>query len=142
MATLDGAGTSTETIFYSFTDIRPVNGRSFYRLRQTDFNGDFEFSQIESVFVEMEEAPATFSVYPNPVQRGNALRLAYEIFENQRIEFSFTDVSGRLIYTRNLELSAFDNSITLPTDLLSPGLNLLKIVNERQQVTTLKVIVE
>jgi hypothetical protein len=63
---VSGAGTSTQTLHYSDTDRRPLPGLSYYRLRQTDFNGDFSVSNV--VAVQMPTDGKEFAVYPNPVQ--------------------------------------------------------------------------
>jgi len=52
IARIDGAGTSTATINYNFVDKRPLNGLSYYRLKQTDYNGEFSYSPILSALVE------------------------------------------------------------------------------------------
>jgi hypothetical protein len=61
----NGNGTTTEIQNYSFTD-RNLNAGSYsYRLKQVDFDGSFEYSDI----VEVVVAPADFSLnqnYPNP----------------------------------------------------------------------------
>ena len=42
----NGAGISTEIKSYSFTDKNFQMGINYYRLRQTDFNGEYSFSEI------------------------------------------------------------------------------------------------
>jgi len=44
-----GAGNSDILLEYSFVDKNPINGISYYRLKQTDFDGKFEYSDIISV---------------------------------------------------------------------------------------------
>lgn len=63
---VSGAGTSTERLQYFDTDIRPLPGVSYYRLRQTDFDGAFSFSSV--VAVQMPFDDKEFAVYPNPAQ--------------------------------------------------------------------------
>ncbi len=61
-----GNGTSTEVHSYSFTDQNPVDGKSYYRLKQIDFDGSFEYSNIVEVDLTL---PIVFSLeqnYPNP----------------------------------------------------------------------------
>lgn len=58
-----GAGNSTSEQHYQFTDPNPLFGRSYYRIRQNDFNGAFKYSDIRSV--ERKALPP-FSVAPNP----------------------------------------------------------------------------
>jgi hypothetical protein len=59
-----GAGTTSLETDYVFVDEQPLPGRSYYRLKQNDFNGDFEYSHIVSVV--FEETNELFSVSPNP----------------------------------------------------------------------------
>lgn len=49
IGTVDGNGTTSQTSNYSFTDESPLPGMNYYRLRQTDFNGDYVYSPIRSV---------------------------------------------------------------------------------------------
>lgn len=46
---INGAGTSSEQRLYAFTDDRYQKNTNYYRIKQTDFNGDYEYSKIISV---------------------------------------------------------------------------------------------
>lgn len=63
---VNGNGTSTKVQTYTFTDNNPVNGKLYYRLKQIDFDGMFEYSNI----IEIDFAPILNFVlhqnYPNP----------------------------------------------------------------------------
>ena len=66
IAFVPGNGTTTEPQFYSFTDEAVEPGKYQYRLKQIDFDGSFEYSDILEVTVA---APKEFSLsqnYPNP----------------------------------------------------------------------------
>jgi hypothetical protein len=61
-----GFGTSTEQHSYSFSDDQLGAGSYSYRLKQTDFNGSFEYSDVVNVEISI---PSEFSLdqnYPNP----------------------------------------------------------------------------
>lgn len=60
-----GAGNSVGTKQYRFEDKSPQNGLNYYRLRQVDFDGTTEVSNI--LKVKMDKGQPVFSVYPNPV---------------------------------------------------------------------------
>ena len=60
-----GAGNSSSLLSYSVIDNDPINGMSYYRLKQTDFNGQFEYSNIRSVKIEKLLSPK-IEIYPNP----------------------------------------------------------------------------
>jgi len=58
-----GAGTSNQILSYKLTDENPFPGLSYYRLKQTDYNGESHYSQIESVNFSSE---LSFQLFPNP----------------------------------------------------------------------------
>src|SRR5690606_40482994 len=49
ITTVDGAGDSNKKLSYSFEDKLASAGMNYYRLKQTDFNGDFEYFKIVGV---------------------------------------------------------------------------------------------
>lgn len=52
---IDGAGTTTLHNNYSEMDMHPYSGVSYYRLKQTDFDGQFSYSNIVSVVIDTED---------------------------------------------------------------------------------------
>lgn len=60
---VEGEGNAVEKVDYSFVDENPANGINYYRLKQVDFDGAFEYSKIVSVEVEGE---VKVSIFPNP----------------------------------------------------------------------------
>ncbi len=63
---VQGAGTKSTTTNYSFQDQRLKPGSYFYKLKQIDYNGSYNFSDEVNVFIT---APAKFILeqnYPNP----------------------------------------------------------------------------
>ncbi|WP_337873114.1 M14 family zinc carboxypeptidase [Ignavibacterium sp.] len=63
---VDGSGTTTEPMTYTFTDKNPANGVNLYRLKQIDFDGGYKI--FNSVAVEFN-SPSKFALeqnYPNP----------------------------------------------------------------------------
>jgi hypothetical protein len=59
----DGAGNSNELLSYTIQDVQPLEGVSYYRLKQTDLDGAFEFSDIKIVDMESN---SNVMIYPNP----------------------------------------------------------------------------
>ncbi|MBK8670907.1 MAG: T9SS type A sorting domain-containing protein [Saprospiraceae bacterium] len=49
IGTIDGAGNSSKEISYEFVDEKPLAGINYYRIKQTDFDGRFSYSEIRSV---------------------------------------------------------------------------------------------
>ena len=101
LSTVSGAGNSNEFIHYQAFDRRPLKGRSFYRLKQTDFDGQYEYSEIVSIqnlsdFREID-------VYPNPVTHGR-LNLRFEGLEGEEIRLYVQDVLGKVLQTRSIRI--------------------------------------
>lgn len=73
--TINGAGNSTVSLTYTTIDYNPLNGTNYYRLKQTDYNGEYSYSNIQSVNInsysiqEIKEV----SIYPNPIGGSNFL---------------------------------------------------------------------
>lgn len=62
---VEGNGTTTERQEYSYIDRDVTTGKYYYRLKQIDFDGTFEYSSE----IEVDAAPTSFSLeqnYPNP----------------------------------------------------------------------------
>ena len=60
---IDGAGNSSSLLNYSTYDANPYIGVSYYRLKQTDFDGVFSYSNMVTVNINN---PNSLSIYPNP----------------------------------------------------------------------------
>jgi hypothetical protein len=61
--TVPGAGNSNQVLHYSATDDRPLPGISYYRLKQTDYDGQYEYKGTVAVSCISQSG---FTVFPNP----------------------------------------------------------------------------
>lgn len=64
--TIAGAGNSNHTIEYSYADAQAGAGKTWYRLKQTDLDGRFTYSNVAAI--GQEATGKGISIYPNPVQ--------------------------------------------------------------------------
>jgi hypothetical protein len=96
---VNGAGTSTETHNYVFTDKldNNVNGVLYYRLKQVDLNGRCNYSQILTVKFDV---PAHYSLsqnYPNPFNPVTTIK--YTVPQNGQVTIKLYDITGREVKT-------------------------------------------
>ena len=140
VANVDGAGNSDAVLFYSFIDTKPSNGLSFYRLKQTDFSGKSEYSEIRSIEIE-RQVKSSYRAYPNPVTQGEMLRIAYTSEIDQTLQMTFLNTRGQVVARDEKEVLINGAFIEVNTDKLDRGLNLIRIVDEFGKLVTLKVIV-
>ena len=61
---MNGAGESNSKLTYRFVDKKPLAGTGYYRLKQYDFDGDFEYSKVVSVTFKEKG----MTIYPNPAK--------------------------------------------------------------------------
>lgn len=67
LAIVEGAGNSNSELTYHYIDSRPILGSiSYYRLKQTDYNGQFEYAEDILAIDFYKKNVEIFSVYPNP----------------------------------------------------------------------------
>ncbi len=92
IAWIQGAGTTSQTTHYSHWDTDPLTGITYYRLKQTDLNGMFEYSDIISVYSETI-IDDVLSVHPNPNNGKFNLLLNGE----DTYEYHIYDMQGRLL---------------------------------------------
>ncbi len=93
-----GVGNSTFVNQYSFRDFAPLDGVSYYRLRQVDFDGAFAYSRVVVIETGEEQRPFSINISPNPFD-GDLTITSNLIGEN--MDISIYDVLGRVLYHVN-----------------------------------------
>lgn len=100
---IDGAGNSNITKSYSTFDLTPAQGINYYRLKQTDFDGGFEYSDIIAVTIEAA-TPEVANIYPNPANIGGNLTISFNIpNEDRTVQLNMYDLTGKLIFETSME---------------------------------------
>ncbi len=91
---VQGTGTSNEEHTYIAWDNAPYNGLSYYRLRQTDFDGISKTFKPVSVEVDLGSQSAQLILSPNPVQEKDFTASLRSFSEQADVEISIHDMSG------------------------------------------------
>jgi fibronectin-binding autotransporter adhesin len=112
---LAGAGNSRKKIHYSTFDNDPYKGRSYYRLKQTDFDGKFVYSKLIGIDNSNSE-PHNFMVFPNPSPDGT-VNVSIKGNESDKGLITITDLFGRTVYSKAFVLSGNENT-TIQLDQL------------------------
>jgi photosystem II stability/assembly factor-like uncharacterized protein len=92
-----GHGTTTETQHYSFTDNDVKSGKYRYKLKQIDYSGEFEYSQIVEVEIPFVNEFSLSQNYPNPFNPSTTLQ--YAIGSRQFVTLKVYDLLGREVAT-------------------------------------------
>jgi len=90
--TLSGSGNSITVRNYQFIDESP-NQLNFYRVKQLDNNGSFEYTNTTLVRVSQT---AILNIYPNPVR--NRLTIQLNSLESEPISMTIVDELGKTYF--------------------------------------------
>jgi hypothetical protein len=118
---VNGAGTSTETQRYSFIDNNVTSSINSYRLKQIDYDGSFEYSDI----IEIETViPNEFNLgqnYPNPFNPSTKIR--FTISNMRFTKLKVYNVLGKQVATLiNKELEAGNYKVDFNAGDLPSGI--------------------
>lgn len=123
---VQGAGTSSsgQTIKYLFRDLAPKTGPNYYRLKQIDFDGKYEYSK--SVLVNWKGTDLqTLNVYPNPANS----HIQYDLGIESKIQkVQIFNLQGQLILEPNTD------SQSIPLKNLKLGTYFLLIKTSQESV--------
>ena len=125
IGTVAAAGTMSTPTSYGFTDLAPLQGNNFYRLKEVDLDDKFMYSPVAKIYVG-EEA-AGFMLVNNPVQHD--VRVNMLLPTAQKVELQVRDAGGRLWVTRGYAGSKGSNLLRLPVDGLPQGTYFLQVVS-------------
>jgi hypothetical protein len=121
-----GAGNTTIASNYIFSDEHPFDGISYYRLKQTDFNGAFVFSNVVSVNFG-KEAFAFVTAYADYDDQTVNIFLNDNISE--KITYRCADVFGKIISEGSQTAEPGVNKIIIDAKPLARSIYFITISN-------------
>ncbi len=132
---VDGVGESTTLQKYTATDSSPYTGLNYYRLKQIDHDGKFEYSKVVSIYFDHSISEHNFQIYPNPTS--SHLNIISTKSLNGDFTISIHGLSGKEILKINdLNLSS-KNQIDISN--LNNGIYLLRLYQENE-VETFRIL--
>jgi hypothetical protein len=133
---VDGAGNSNTFRNYFFSDPEHNNGIFYYRFKQTDFDGNFNYSNIINV-ESCKEDLTEIKVYPNPVT--DYLKIIVQdnsSFSFSNVSFSLYDINQKLLENKIIEGS----ETTVSLECFAPGTYFLKVIQDNKEVEGFQII--
>lgn len=120
----DGSFNSNQTINYSFIDNEPLQGISYYRLRQTDFDGKNEYFNLTAVSCGQNDFHK-FKIFPNPAVSNVTVRLDLTTIDAESY-IVFYDIRGKEVM--NMRHKADSNGqIRIDINDLEPGCYIMRL---------------
>ena len=126
IAFVEGNGTSTQQHTYSYSDQNVENGNYSYRLKQVDFDGSSEYSQVVEVTVDRPVEYNLAQNYPNPFNPST--KINYGLKVDSKVTLKVFDILGQEVVTLlNQNMTAGNHTVTFDASKLNSGVYLYKI---------------
>jgi|GEM_PF-775281 len=124
--TVAASGNSTSLLSYASTDVHPLSGQLYYRVRSVDLDETFEYSPIVTV-----QVPVTFGIYPNPASKEVFVETDQDI--SQPLLLGDSQGLIRVVPAEQVD----DHTLRLDTSSLRPGVYILQLGTRRSRLVIL-----
>lgn len=116
---------------YVFDDLQPLKGKSYYRLKLTDINSIFRYSEVRQIFIK--DALEQVLLIPNPASSNTSVFVNSNV--NAEALIILQDMQGRRLRTEKYRLSTGNNSIQLNNlSQLSNGTYIVQVITGQQSI--------
>jgi hypothetical protein len=140
LATVEGSGNTTDIRKYLYTDKNPLGGTSYYRLKQTDFNGtSVTFKPVSVSLDSKTNEAADLRITPNPFSE--SLTAQFDLSEDQEITIQLLSLGGVVVFSKEIFGDAGNNQYRFSVPVsLKAGTYFLRISNAKSVLASAKVI--
>ncbi|MCX6291213.1 MAG: T9SS type A sorting domain-containing protein [Bacteroidetes bacterium] len=130
-----GAGNTTTNRYYEDTDGSPMEGKSYYRLKQTDYDGHYTYSPIRFVNNKNEkEGFRVESIGPNPFTEEFSIHFSLD--NASEVNITMIGLSGQVFHTENFQGTAGINTYRFTDNQgLPKGTYIVNLVCNDQKIT-------
>ncbi len=118
IATINGGGNSSTLLKYKHNDYHPLTGISYYRIKQTDYDGNTNYSPMKTVFFETKN----LTIYPNPTTK--SITVEGEDINLETI-YIFSPLGEEITYM--IDVIQVNEKIMLDLSKLARGTYLVKV---------------
>jgi hypothetical protein len=133
---VEGNGTSFNKNTYQYLDNEvTVNQRYYYRLKQVDTDGTFNYSSIQTAIILKKDG--NIKVYPNPASDRITISLDKTLFEKNDVVFYLVNTLGQTLSVSSIE----DAKTIIPLQNLPSGVYFYRITNGEETVKSDKLII-
>jgi hypothetical protein len=130
-----GNGPSAVNEYY-YNDLKPLAGKSYYRLVMKNMDNRTINSEVRSVTID--DGILEVILFPNPATDMAVLLISAT--QSNPATVTMTDMSGKLVYSKNLQLRPGTNGIDLPVASTGKGIYFVR-VNVNDKLFTKKLII-
>ncbi|MBO6515325.1 MAG: T9SS type A sorting domain-containing protein, partial [Bacteroidia bacterium] len=131
---MNGAGYSVEVTRYQFIDERPYADVNYYRIKQVDFDGSYDYSDVVMVNSLLEQNDLSVNLFPNPAKDYVKVRLSSGAGTGK---VQVIDINGKMVQDAELN---FDGTANLDLSNVDTGIYFVKYVDGSTNIVKRLVI--
>ncbi|MEI7595531.1 MAG: choice-of-anchor J domain-containing protein [Bacteroidota bacterium] len=132
---VNGAGNSNSLLTYSYTDISAYNENSYYRLKQTDMNGQFVEYNPQSIICNSNNIEFDIVNISND-QNTDQVALLYNYpLNGKNIYLKIYDANAQLLLSENLISNSGFNQFNISSSIFSAGVYMFVLSDGQQNIT-------
>jgi len=120
IAFITGKGTTTNRVNYNYSDKAVAVGTYIYRLRQTDFDGTFSYSNEIEAEINPPSEFALFQNYPNPFNPNTIIKFTLPVQTQVKLSI-FNNIGQQVAEVVNGTLEAGYHEVSFNGSELSSG---------------------
>jgi hypothetical protein len=124
IASVEAAGQSQSLLSYSYLDVKPPIGYNYYRLKQVDLDGLYEFSEIRAVQFDN----TNIDLFPNP-----STEMVQIVSSNEDVILDVVvyDEIGRIV--KQIEIDQLNQKVELDIFDLENGCYYFKVSTDKEK---------
>ena len=134
---IEGQGTTNSFTTYNRKDYNLRGGLNYYRLKQTDFDGKFTYSDTRAVIISEDDAALNFTIVPNPSDALSYTSLILNKKISEAITVTICDINAKIMHESLVEV---DGTTVDLNHQLKSGIYIVRVVSEGSVITKRLVI--
>jgi fibronectin-binding autotransporter adhesin len=137
VATIQGSGNTNTITNYSYTDNANDGNSTYYRLKQTDYNGEFKY--YDSIAVKCGDVFRQINLYPNPASNQTICSIYSDNQSQARLEI--TNYMGTIVFSENYDLQNGFNALTIDVSEFQSGVYYVVVRSSNENIIGYKRLV-
>lgn len=136
-----GNGNTNEQIEYEFEDKFPLASVEYYRLKQVDFDGQFEYFPVKRINTGIERTQTKISAYPTVVKDGKVKLTSNAPFQIKEVTvYSISGGEAKSLLQNTVQENPLNYQIN--ASQMSKGIYFLKVVSSEGAELSTRIIVD
>jgi guanyl-specific ribonuclease Sa len=116
---------------YSFTDMQPASGKTYYRIRMVDNSGSSTFSDTRIIYLTQPKNQIVIA--PNPINSTGAVTISG--VNGGKAVMHIRNLSGQILISKSIIIAAGETRIPIDAAALHPGVYIVEISTSEKRYT-------